>query len=186
VTYILTRESARAAGACYSDARVAELVPPDGLSPEDVAALDIPLEDRVWALTCACGATREMSVVFARMCESRAKASSSAAVVSADRAVGSSGADAATRAAVIASSATYAAYTAIECVPRATVRAARTAVFGAAAYAARAALEAAAAAALAEGADAAAAEDAGYFAECQWQVGALVELLSHTHPQIEG
>jgi hypothetical protein len=207
MTYRLTRESARAAGACYDDDRIAELVPLGGLAPTEVAALDIPPEDRVWALLCACGAPQEISAAFARLCEDRAAASAAAAVVSADRAVGGGGADAATRAAVIASSAAYAAYTYTrdvigivnrgraaavddaECVPRATVRAgraARTAVFGAAAYAARAALESAAAAALAEGSDAAAVSDAGWLAECQWQVNTLVELLSHNHPQIEG
>ena len=54
---MLTRESARAAGACYNDARIAELVPAGGLTPAQVIALDIPLLDRYWALRCACGAT---------------------------------------------------------------------------------------------------------------------------------
>ncbi len=38
MTYRLTRESARAAGACYSDKRLAELIPPEGLTLDDVAA----------------------------------------------------------------------------------------------------------------------------------------------------
>jgi hypothetical protein len=189
MTYRLTRESARAAGACYSDARVAALVPPEGLAPTEVAALDIPLEDRVWALLCGCDVSRDSVVAFARLCEDRAAAFAAAAfaaaaIISADRAVGG-GADAA-YAAAVASAAAYAAYTAAECVPRATARAGRTAAFGAAVSAARAALESAAAAALAEGSDAAAAEDVGYCAEQQWQVNTLVELLSHNHPQIEG
>ena len=37
--YILTRASARLAGACYSDARLAELIPPGGALPSDVRAL---------------------------------------------------------------------------------------------------------------------------------------------------
>jgi hypothetical protein len=68
MTYILTRASARAAGSCYSDARIAALVPPEGLPPEEVAALAIPLEDRRRALILACGMPRGMITLFARMC----------------------------------------------------------------------------------------------------------------------
>ena len=54
---MLTRESARAAGACYDDARIARLIPVAGISPSQTMALDIPLLDRYWALCCASGAT---------------------------------------------------------------------------------------------------------------------------------
>ena len=54
--YRLTRASARAARACYSDARLAELIPESGLSVAEVAALAIPAEDRHWALVYAVGA----------------------------------------------------------------------------------------------------------------------------------
>jgi hypothetical protein len=53
----LTRESARAAGACYADDQIAGLIPHEGLSPLQVAALAIPPQDRFWALTRACGDT---------------------------------------------------------------------------------------------------------------------------------
>jgi hypothetical protein len=53
----LTRESARAAGACYTDERLAELIPHEGLSPSQVAALDIPPQDRFWGVSHSCGAT---------------------------------------------------------------------------------------------------------------------------------
>jgi len=66
----LTRESARAAGACYSDERIACLVPLLGLSPAQVARLPIPHGDRHWALVMACGANqrtlREHAVWCAR------------------------------------------------------------------------------------------------------------------------
>jgi hypothetical protein len=57
VTARITRESLRAARACYSDARIAELVPAKGLSPAEVAALPIPAVDRHWALVYAAGGT---------------------------------------------------------------------------------------------------------------------------------
>jgi hypothetical protein len=177
--YRLTRASARAAGACYSDARIAALVPPEGLSLEEVAVLDIPLEDRVWALTCACGAPQDLWVVFARMCEERA-VDYAAAAADADRAVGSGGADVAARASAVAAAAVADAHTyASDALAYVRMRAARSAAFGAAVSAARAAAAAAAAAHRALGfADAfGAVSDAGRLAECQWQVGALVALL---------
>jgi hypothetical protein len=67
-TYRLTRESARASGSWYSDARIAELVPLGGLSPAEVAALDIPLADRRRALIRSCGMGATTQALFARMC----------------------------------------------------------------------------------------------------------------------
>ena len=46
----IMREQLRQWGACYADERIAELVPEEGLSPLEVAALDIPAEDRMWVL----------------------------------------------------------------------------------------------------------------------------------------
>lgn len=47
----ITREKLRRWGACYTDPRIAALVPEAGLTPLDVAALDnIPVEDRLWVL----------------------------------------------------------------------------------------------------------------------------------------
>jgi hypothetical protein len=78
--YRLTRASARAADACYSDARIAELVPPEGLSPEEVAELDIPAEDRRWALICACGAPPLLLTLFAYSCVTAARTAAIIAV----------------------------------------------------------------------------------------------------------
>jgi hypothetical protein len=64
----LTRESARAARACYSDDRIACLVPPLGLTPAQVARLPIDPLDRYWALVKACGATRETRWGAAEWC----------------------------------------------------------------------------------------------------------------------
>jgi hypothetical protein len=50
----LTRKSARLAEACYSDARLAELIPARGMSIARAAQLKIPGVDRVWALKYAC------------------------------------------------------------------------------------------------------------------------------------
>jgi len=46
----ITREQLRRCGAGYTDDRIATLVPADGLSPLEFAALDIPAEDRLWVL----------------------------------------------------------------------------------------------------------------------------------------
>lgn len=46
----ITRKQLRLWGACYNDERIAELVPEAGLTPLEVAALDIPAEDRLWVL----------------------------------------------------------------------------------------------------------------------------------------
>lgn len=43
----------------------------DGLSPAEVAALDVPYPIRIWALLCACGLPRELSETFARSCASK-------------------------------------------------------------------------------------------------------------------
>lgn len=46
----ITRKQLRQWDACYDDVRIAELVPEAGLTPLEVAALDIPAEDRLWVL----------------------------------------------------------------------------------------------------------------------------------------
>jgi hypothetical protein len=63
-TYRLTRESISVWAGSYPIAQIRSLIPPGGLSPEEVAALDIPAEDRLWALIYACEASSHMLVVF--------------------------------------------------------------------------------------------------------------------------
>ena len=63
--HILTRQSARKANACYSDERLAELIPEDGLTVQQVAKLDIPTADRIWALCYAVGADDRTLRLFA-------------------------------------------------------------------------------------------------------------------------
>lgn len=46
----ITRKILRQWCACYTDARIAALVPEDGMTPMEIAALDIPAEDRLWVL----------------------------------------------------------------------------------------------------------------------------------------
>lgn len=46
----ITREQLRTWDACYSDERIAELVPPEGLTPLAVCDLDIPADDRLWVV----------------------------------------------------------------------------------------------------------------------------------------
>lgn len=53
--FLLTRESARLAQACYSDGVIASLVPEAGLHLREVASLPIPTDDRVWAIISAMG-----------------------------------------------------------------------------------------------------------------------------------
>lgn len=60
MTIRITRESLRAAGACYTDDRIVELIPPEGLAPSQVAALPIPAHDRHWALCYATPDTPEV------------------------------------------------------------------------------------------------------------------------------
>jgi hypothetical protein len=72
--YILTRASARLAGACYSDDRLAELIPPEGLTPEQVAELPIPPDDIHWALIYAMGVPAATLRLHAVWCARRALA----------------------------------------------------------------------------------------------------------------
>ncbi len=46
---MITREQLRLWRACYSDARIAELVPPEGVTLEQVLDSDIPHKDKMWA-----------------------------------------------------------------------------------------------------------------------------------------
>jgi hypothetical protein len=64
--YRITRESCRAAGACWSDARLAAIIPEGGFSPAEVAALEkVTLADRVWALIRASGISHHDRASFA-------------------------------------------------------------------------------------------------------------------------
>jgi hypothetical protein len=47
---MITRELLRQWRACYSDERIAALVPPEGLTPLQVLGLDIPAADRLWVV----------------------------------------------------------------------------------------------------------------------------------------
>jgi hypothetical protein len=47
---MITRELLRQWHACYSDERIAELVPVEGLTPLQVCDLDIPVDDKFWVL----------------------------------------------------------------------------------------------------------------------------------------
>jgi len=53
----VTRERLRDADSRYGEDRERELVPKGGLSPREVATLDIPVENRWWALVYASGAS---------------------------------------------------------------------------------------------------------------------------------
>lgn len=47
---LITRKLLRAWDACYGDARIAALVPPEGLTPLQVLDTEIPLADRLWVV----------------------------------------------------------------------------------------------------------------------------------------
>jgi hypothetical protein len=48
---LITREYLRSRGACYTDDRIADLVPPEGVTPLDVCDAEcVPAEDRLWVL----------------------------------------------------------------------------------------------------------------------------------------
>ena len=66
MTHTITRESCRAANACWSDDDLAKTIPPQGLSPAEVASReDVRLVDRVWALTNAAGMSPRDQRLFA-------------------------------------------------------------------------------------------------------------------------
>jgi hypothetical protein len=68
---VITRDSLRAAGACYDDERVSALVPPEGITPLEVLDLGIPVDDRIWAVV-HCGLTAREARLFAAWCAARA------------------------------------------------------------------------------------------------------------------
>ncbi|MCK9567319.1 hypothetical protein M0R72_00005, partial [Candidatus Pacearchaeota archaeon] len=51
MTNIITREFLRKNNACYDDSRIAQLVPPEGVTALQVLDADIPPADKVWVLT---------------------------------------------------------------------------------------------------------------------------------------
>jgi len=51
MTKLITRDFLRLHGACYSDARIDALGPPEGLPLVDVLKLDIPSSSRLWVAT---------------------------------------------------------------------------------------------------------------------------------------
>ena len=51
MTNIITRKFLRYNGACYTDAQMDSLGPPDGLPLVGVLRLDIPATDRIWVAT---------------------------------------------------------------------------------------------------------------------------------------
>lgn len=61
----VTRERLKEAGCCYPQGAVDALVPPEGLTPAQVARLDVPYHDRTWAIMRASGLSREGEVEFA-------------------------------------------------------------------------------------------------------------------------
>jgi len=64
----ITRELLREWGTCYTDERIAALVPPDGVAPIQVLDANIPAEDRLWALTRPGILTPCEAAAFAREC----------------------------------------------------------------------------------------------------------------------
>lgn len=72
---MITRESLRAAGACYSDDKIEAIVPTEGLTPSQVAALGaVPADDRHWALMYASGASERVLREHACWCARQALA----------------------------------------------------------------------------------------------------------------
>jgi len=73
MTHIITRQSLRAANACYSDQQIEQLVPEAGLSVAEVAAkTDVPIADRIWCLLLSAGMTEKDQRLFACRCARRA------------------------------------------------------------------------------------------------------------------
>ena len=62
----ITRESCRKANACWSDKRLAEAIPTEGLTPTEVAEKeDVSLADRIWVLIRAAGLSEKEQRLFA-------------------------------------------------------------------------------------------------------------------------
>jgi hypothetical protein len=51
----ITREPLRKAGACYDDAKIDRLTPKTGITLDEGLALDVPVNDKYWALCYAAG-----------------------------------------------------------------------------------------------------------------------------------
>ena len=47
---LITASMNRLFGACYSDRLLSRLYGPDGKTPQQVAAMDVPIDDRLWIL----------------------------------------------------------------------------------------------------------------------------------------
>lgn len=78
MTHRITRESARAAKACWTDEEIADVIPPEGLTPRELVAQigierDTPLtlDDCLWALCYACGVSDRTLRLFAVWCARR-------------------------------------------------------------------------------------------------------------------
>jgi hypothetical protein len=75
MTFLITRESCRKANACYSDKKLAQLIPSEGLTPQQVAELtNVPADDRHWILVHASGATDRILREHACWCARQALA----------------------------------------------------------------------------------------------------------------
>jgi hypothetical protein len=65
----ITRELLHEWGACYTDERIAALVPPEGVTPLEVCdAIGVPAVDRLWVLTRPKVLTPREAAAFAREC----------------------------------------------------------------------------------------------------------------------
>ena len=64
----VTRDLLRAANSCYGAARENELIPENGLTIREVAELDIPVRDKIWAICYASNAPDNALREFACWC----------------------------------------------------------------------------------------------------------------------
>ena len=61
----LTREWFRRENACYDDAKIAALIPADGMTLFEVLDLDIPAEDRIWGALTGDAMARSLKALLA-------------------------------------------------------------------------------------------------------------------------
>ena len=69
----ITREWLREMNSCYSDERIAELIPEEGSTLAEVLDLPIPALDRVWVATRPGVLTYRQLVTFSQGCAARAR-----------------------------------------------------------------------------------------------------------------
>lgn len=72
MSYLLTQENAKELTYCFGRHNLVDLVPVEGLTPQELNGLSIPLMDRYWALVLLCGVPDDVLIAHAVWCGEKA------------------------------------------------------------------------------------------------------------------